>query len=204
MAYIVTDRVKQKTTSSGTGSITLGASVTGFQTFSAVCANGDTFHYAIVHLTNGTWETGVGTYNSSGGTITRSVISSSSGTSLIDFASGDKEIFITPVAGNLIFKDNLGAANIVRTATVDFGSTPVSATTFSITDSAATTNSRIVAYPSSSTANGALGGDEYEMDGIRYSAYCTTNGTITVHAAAAMTLLQGKRNINYIVGSGTV
>lgn len=204
MAYIVADRVKQKTTSSGTGTITLGASVTGFQTFSTVCANGDTFHYAVVHLTNGTWETGVGTYNSSGGTVSRSVISSSSGTSLIDFATGDKEIFITPVTGSLIFKDNLGAVNLVKTATLDFGTTPVSSLSFSVSDSSATTNSRIAVMQSSSTANSALGGDEYEMDGIRYSAYCTTNGTITIQASAAATPIQGKRNINYIVGSGTI
>lgn len=204
MAYIVADRVKQKTVTSGTGTITLGASVTGFQNFSAVCANGDTFHYAVVHLTNGTWETGVGTYNSSGSTVSRSVISSSSGTSLIDFATGDKEIFITPVAGSLVYKDNSGAVNLVKTTTLDFGTLPVTSVTFSISDSSATTNSRIAVMQNSSTANSALGGDEYEMDGVRYSAYCTTNGTITIHASASPTPIQGKRNINYIVGSGTI
>lgn len=204
MAYIVADRVKQKTTSSGLGAITLGASVTGFQTFSAVCSNADTFHYAVVHLTNGTWETGLGTYNSSGGTVTRSVLTSSNSNALVDFATGDKEIFITPVAGNLVFKDNVGGANIVRTATVDFGSTPTQSGSFTITDNAATTNSRIVVYESSSTANSALGGDEYEMDAITYSAYCTVAGTITVSAVARPSPVQGKRNVNYIVGSGTI
>ena len=204
MAYIVADRVKQKTTSSGLGAITLGASVTGFQTFSAVCANADTFHYAIVHLTTGTWETGLGTYNSSGGTVTRSVITSSNANALVDFATGDKEIFITPVAGNLVFKDNAGGANIVRTATVDFGNTPTQSGSFTITDNAATTNSRIVVYESSSTANSALGGDEYEMDGIVYSAYCTVAGTITVSAVSRPSPVQGKRNVNYIIGSGTI
>lgn len=204
MAYIVADRVKQKTTSSGTGAITLGASVTGFQTFASVLSNGDTFHYAIVHLTSGAWETGLGTYNSSGGTVTRGVITSSNTNALVDFTSGDKEIFITPVASNLVFKDNAGGANIVRTATVDFGSAPTSSYTFSVTDSAATTASRIAVYPSSSTANGAYGGDEYEMDSVRYSAYCTVNGTITIQAMSSPSPVWGKRNINYIIGSGTI
>ena len=204
MAYIVADRVKQKTTSTGLTAITLGASVTGFNTFSAVCANADTFHYAIVHLTTGAWETGLGTYNSSGGTVTRSVLTSSNSNALVDFTSGDKEIFITPVAGNLLFKDSAGGANIVRTATVDFGSTPVQSGSFSITDNAATTNSRIVVYENSSTANSALGGDEYEMDSITYSAYCTVAGTITVSAVTRPSPVQGKRNVNYIVGSGTI
>lgn len=204
MTYIIADRVKQKTTTTGTGPLTLGSTVTGFLPFSSVCSNGDVFHYAVVHLTTGAWETGLGTYNSSGGTISRSEISSSTG-STIDFTSGDKEIFITPIANNIVMKNNTGAITpgVVKTATIDFGSIPMYGSTYTITDAAATTSSLITISPSASTANSALGGDELEMDNFECSAYCATNGTITVQIIARPSPVVGKRNFNYIVGSGS-
>ena len=203
MAYIIADRVKQQTSTTGTGAVTLGSSVTGFQVFSAVCSNGDTFHYAIVHLTLGSWETGLGTYNT-GGTVNRSVLTSSNNNALVDFAAGTKEIFITPVASNIVLKNNTGAITpgVVKTVTVDFGNVPVSSLSFSISDSSATTSSLITISPSASTANSAYGGDELEMDNFSLSAYCATNGTITVQAVPRPSSVWGKRNFNYIVGSG--
>lgn len=204
MSYIIADRVKQQTSTTGVGAVTLGSSVTGFQVFSAVCSNGDTFHYAIVHLTNGSWETGLGTYNSGAGTVSRSVLTSSNSNQLVDFASGTKEIFITPVAGNIVLKNNTGAITpgVVKTVTVDFGNVPVTSLSFSISDSSATTSSLITITPSASTANSAYGGDELEMDNFALSAYCATNGTITVQAIPRPSPVWGKRNFNYIVGSG--
>jgi len=204
MAYVVADRVKQKTTSSGTGTITLGSSVTGFQSFSAVAATGDKFHYALVHLTDGSWETGIGTYNSGTGTVARSVQKSSNSDNLVDFASGDKEIFITPTATNLVYEDNTGALNVVRTAIIDFGNTiPQYSNTFTISDAAAVTTSRIVVVPSAN-ATSAFGGDELEMDNFTASARCTTDGVITVHVIPQPGPMQGKRNFNYIIGSGAL
>jgi hypothetical protein len=204
MSYVIADRTKQQTTTTGTGAVTLGSSVTGFQVFSAVCANADTFHYAMVHLTNGSWETGLGTYNSGAGTVSRSVLTSSNGNALIDFAAGTKEIFISPVAYNIVLKNNTGAitSGVVKTATLDFGNVPVNSSTLYITDSAATTASLITISPSASTANSAYGGDELEMDNFDCSAYCTTNGNITVQAISTPSPVWGKRNFNYIVGSG--
>ena len=203
MSYIIADRVKQQSSTTGTGAMTLGTSVTGFQVFSAVCSNGDTFHYAIVHLTLGSWETGLGTYNT-GGTVSRSVLTSSNSNNLVDFAAGTKEIFITPVASNIVLKNNTGAITpgVVKTATINFGDTASSGGSFSITDAAATTASVITISPSASTANGAYGGDELEMDNFECSAYCATNGTITVQIIPSPSLVWGKRNFNYIVGSG--
>ena len=203
MSYIIADRVKQQSSTTGTGAITLGTSVTGFQVFSAVCSNGDTFHYAIVHLTLGSWETGLGTYNT-GGTVSRSVLTSSNSNNLVDFAAGTKEIFITPVASNIVLKNNTGAITpgVVKTVTVDFGNVPITSLSFSISDSSATTSSLITISPSASTANSVYGGDELEMDNFALSAYCTTNGTITVQAIPRPSPVWGKRNFNYIVGSG--
>lgn len=201
MPYIIADRVKQKTTTSGTNAISLGASVTGFQTFASVASTGDTFHYAVVHLTDGTWETGIGTFNSSAGTIARSVLTSSSNNALVSFATGDKEIFITPVSGNLVYKTDAGAVggNIIKTATIDFGDTATYGLIVNVTDSAAFTTSNIVVNASSSTSNNALGGDELECDGFTVSARCVVNGTISFNIVATPGPVIGKRNFNYFI-----
>ena len=201
MTYIVADRVKQKTVTVGQGTITLGATVTGFQAFSAVAATGDTFHYAVVHLTDGTWETGLGTFNSSAGTITRSVLTSSSSNALVSFASGDKEIFITPVSGNLVYKTDAGAVggSIIKTATVDFGNTGTFSLISTVTDTGAFVASKIHAVASASTSTGVLGGDELECDGLYIAAQCLTTGTVTFYVTPRPGPVSGKRNINYII-----
>ena len=201
MTYVVADRVKQKTTAIGTGTISLGASITGFQTFSSVGNTGDTFHYAMVHLTDGTWETGIGTLNTGTGSVSRVPITSSNNNSWVSFGSGDKEIFITPVSGNLLYKTDQGAlgGSIIKTATVDFGSTATFSLVTTATDLAAFTTSKIEAVASASTASNALGGDEYEFDGLMISSQCLTNGVITFYITPRPGPVSGKRNINYIV-----
>ena len=47
MPLVVKDRVKETTTTTGTGTITLGGAASGFQSFSVV-GNGNTTYYAIV------------------------------------------------------------------------------------------------------------------------------------------------------------
>lgn len=83
MAQRLADRVKETTTTTGTGAITLGGAMTGFQTFASICSNGDTCYYALQAVDangnpTGTWETGLGTYATSGNTLTRTTILSSS------------------------------------------------------------------------------------------------------------------------------
>lgn len=60
MALVIEDRVRESTTTTGTGAITLGGAVAGFRAFSSVMANGDTTWYAVI-LPAGDWETGIGT-----------------------------------------------------------------------------------------------------------------------------------------------
>ena len=94
MALLLKDRVKETTTTEGTGAITLGGAVEGFQSFSAVLSDTDTTYYAITHRDADEWEVGLGTYSS--GTLTRTTIleSSNSGTA-VSFSAGTKDIFIT-------------------------------------------------------------------------------------------------------------
>ena len=98
MAYILADRVKETTTTTGTGAITLAGAVTSFQAFSAVCADGDTFHYAIQHQTLGDWEVGLGSWGT-GGILTRTTVRSSSNAgATVSLAAGTKDVFISLTA----------------------------------------------------------------------------------------------------------
>jgi len=95
MAFVVADRVKETTTTTGTGTVTLLGASTGFQSFAAV-GNGNTTYYTIAGQTGGEWEVGIGTYTSSGTTLARTtVFSSSNSGSLVNFSAGTKDVFVT-------------------------------------------------------------------------------------------------------------
>lgn len=92
------DRVKVSTTTTGTGTLTLGSAVAGFQTFAqGNVANGATVSYAIENGTS--WEVGTGVYSSTGPTLTRTLVQSSTG-SLLNL-SGTSTVFITALAVDL-------------------------------------------------------------------------------------------------------
>jgi len=94
MATFLVDRVQETTAVTGTGSATLLGAVTGFQAFSAV-GNGNSTYYTIVGPTE--WEVGLGTYSTTGPTLTRDTVYSNSlgTTAKINFSAGTKNIFLT-------------------------------------------------------------------------------------------------------------
>jgi hypothetical protein len=103
MALVLADRVKETTTTTGTGTITLAGAVTGFQSF-AVVGNTNTTYYTIAGQTGSEWEVGIGTYTSSGTTLSRdTVLASSNAGSLVNFSAGTKDVFVTYPAGRSIF-----------------------------------------------------------------------------------------------------
>ena len=94
MALVLADRVKETTTTTGTGTVTLLGASTGFQSFAAV-GNGNTTYYCIAAQTGTEWEVGLGTYTSSGTTLSRTtVFSSSNSGSLVNFSAGSKDVFV--------------------------------------------------------------------------------------------------------------
>lgn len=99
MAHITADRVKESTTTTGTGALTLSGALTGFRAFSAVCATSDTVHYALQAVDGsgvptGEWEVGIGTY-SGANTLTRTtVLSSSNAGAAVSLAAGTKHVWI--------------------------------------------------------------------------------------------------------------
>jgi len=96
MALVLNDRVKETTTTTGTGAITLAGAVSSFETFAAGVGNSNTTYYAIVHQTANEFEVGLGTLNGDSSTITRTtVISSSNSDSAVNFSAGTKDVFCT-------------------------------------------------------------------------------------------------------------
>ena len=95
MAFVLADRVKETTTTTGTGTVTLLGASTGYQSFSAI-GNGNTTYYTIAAQTGTEWEVGFGTYTSSCTTNARTtVISSSNAGALVNFSAGTKDVFVT-------------------------------------------------------------------------------------------------------------
>lgn len=130
MALVVKDRVKSSTTTTGTGTITLGAAAIGFQAFSVI-GDGNTTYYTITDTVNGTWEVGIGTYTASGTTLSRdTVLESSNSGSLVNFAAGSKDVFVAypaerAVIGGMGYVEN--SATISQSSTINAGNNAISA-----------------------------------------------------------------------------
>ena len=108
MALVLNDRVQETTTTTGTGTVTLAGALTGYQSFAAV-GNGNTTYYCITDGTN--FEIGLGTYTSSGTTLSRTtVLSSSNSGNLVNFPAGTKNVFVTYPAGKSVNLDASGNA----------------------------------------------------------------------------------------------
>ena len=113
MAFVIADRVQETTISTGTGTITLAGAVTGFQSFAAI-GPGNTTFYTIADQTGSDWEVGVGTYTSSGTTLSRdTVLSSSNSGSLVNFSAGTKNVFVTLPASRTTFNAKAYGTTII-------------------------------------------------------------------------------------------
>ena len=109
MALTFADRVKETSTTAGTGTLTLAGAMYGFQSFAAI-GNGNTTYYSIYDNSTGDWEVGIGTYTASGTTLSRTtVLASSTGGTLVSFSSASKEVFVTYPSERAVYTD---AANL--------------------------------------------------------------------------------------------
>ena len=120
MALVLADRVKETTTTTGTGTVTLLGASTGYQSFSVV-GNANTTYYTIAGQTTSEWEVGIGTYTLSGTTLARTtVLASSNSGSLVTFSAGTKDVFVTYPAGRSV---SGGEGYTENDATIDVSST---------------------------------------------------------------------------------
>jgi hypothetical protein len=103
MALVLKDRVKETTTTTGTGTLTLLGAASGFQSFSVI-GDGNTTYYTIDGGTE--WEVGIGTYTSSGTTLSRdTILESSNGGTAVNFSAGTKNVFVTYPAERALYTD---------------------------------------------------------------------------------------------------
>ena len=111
MALVISDRVKETTTTTGTGTLTLGGAVTGFETFTANLSDGDTTYYACTDNTD--FEVGLGTFTASGTTLARTtILASSNSGSAVNWGAGTRTVFCTLPAAKTVFLDGSNVANI--------------------------------------------------------------------------------------------
>jgi surfactin synthase thioesterase subunit len=112
MALVVNDRVKETSTTTGTGTFDLAGAVSGFESFVAGIGNSNTTYYSIVNE-NGEFEVGLGTVTDAAtDTLSRdTIISSSNSDSAVNFGAGTKNVFCTLPASKAVILDSSG--NIV-------------------------------------------------------------------------------------------
>jgi hypothetical protein len=107
MALVLKDRVRESSTSSGTGTITLDGAFTGYQSFATAIASGSTVYYTIKNTTapnDGEWEVGVGTFTSPDQLSRDTVFSSSTGGTKVSFSgSSTLEVFVTQPAEQAVY-----------------------------------------------------------------------------------------------------
>ena len=107
MAFVVKDRVKVTSTTTGTGTFTLGSAVEGFQDFSVIGDGNSTFYT----ITDGVdFEVGIGTFTLSGTTLSRdTILESSNSGSAVNWAAGEKDVFVTYPAEKSVYAGGPGA-----------------------------------------------------------------------------------------------
>jgi len=114
MAFVINDRVKETSTSTGTGTFNLAGAVTGFETFVAGIGNSNTTYYAITLPGVAEFEVGIGTVtDASPDTLSRdTILSSSNSDSAVNFSAGTKNIFCTIPASKSVLLSDVGASTL--------------------------------------------------------------------------------------------
>ena len=185
MALVVNDRVKETSTTTGTGTLTLAGAVTGFETFSSAIGNGNTTYYAIV-AQNGAFEVGLGTV--AAGTLARTtIISSSNSDSAVTLPAGTKDVFCTLPASKSVILDASG--NIVAN------------------NGSNLTNLNATALASGTVANARLDAQLQDVAGLATTAGKIIQGDGSNFALSAYTLPTSDGSASQVLttdGSGAV
>lgn len=110
MALVVNDRVKETSTTTGTGTLDLGGAALDFESFVSGIGTGNTTYYAISHAGTNDFEVGIGTVTDAAtDTLSRdTILSSSNSDNAVNFGAGTKDVFCTQPASKAVYLDASG------------------------------------------------------------------------------------------------
>jgi cytoskeletal protein CcmA (bactofilin family) len=206
MALVLNERVKETTTTTGTGALSLGGAPTGFETFAAGIGNSNTTYYAIFHATADEFEVGLGTLDSDSSDLTRTTVyASSNSDSAVNFSSGTKTVFCTMPAARSVFLDADGDVTLGANLDVGGNLTVTGTTTF---------NGGTLTLGDANTDNIVFGGEvdsniipdddntydlgssskewkDLYIDGVAYVDAINFNGTAISATAAELNIMDG-------------
>jgi hypothetical protein len=199
MAFIIADRVKETSTTTGTGSIALAGATTGFRAFSAVLATADTTYYTIADQGGSNWEVGIGTFTSPSTIARTTILSSSNAGSIVTFGVGTKDVFISLPASELpTIVQNTQTSSYVLTlndagkhVSITTGGVTVNINIFSAGDA-------ITIFNNSASSQTITQGASVTM----YLAGTATTGNRTLAQRGVCTLLCVASNTFVIAGAG--
>jgi len=192
MALVLADRVQETTTTAGTGTVTLAGAVAGYQSF-AVVGNTNTTYYCIQATTTTDWEVGIGTYTSSGTTLSRDTVLSSSagGTTKVTFSAGTKNVFVTYPAGYAVNStNNPGTSGYVLTSN-GTGVAPTWQTAPGATITGTTTNATYYIVGTTSTSGSLSTASVSNTNAVSYNA---STGALTAVSFSASSDEKTKTN----------
>jgi hypothetical protein len=206
MAHVVKDRVQETTSTTGTGTLTLGGAVAGYQDFSVI-GNGNTTYYAIVGGSE--WEVGIGTYTLSGTTLSRdTVLESSNSNALVNFSAGTKNVICTYPAERSV---DINSAQTLTNKTIDganntlsnIANTSLSNSSITINGSSVSLGGSVSIGTSSNTANTVVSRD---ANGDFSAGTITANLNGNANTATSANYLNSigvVGNLNTLLTSGT-
>jgi len=178
MALVINNRVRETTSTTGTGAVTLGGAVGGFQTFGAGIGNSNTTYYAISINSESEWEVGLGTLNGDSSTLTRTtVLESSNSDSAVDFSAGSKEVFCTLPSEKAVYLDASDDQVGGFTSLAADGSPQLGANLDLVTYDIVTTANRDIDIVPNGTGDVNLGADTVQVGDNDANATITTQGT---------------------------
>ena len=197
MALVLNNRVRETTSTTGTGAVTLGGAVDGFQTFAAGIGNSNTTYYAISINTENEWEVGLGTLNGDSSTLTRTtVLESSNSESAVDFAAGSKEVFCTLPSEKAVYLDASDAQVGGFSSVADDSSPQLGGDLDVVTYDIVSTSNRDIDIAPHGTGDVVLKADTVTVGDAAAAAVIRSsgNGTLTVTTGGTENLILSTNN----------
>lgn len=180
MALVLKDRVKETTTTTGTGSFSLAGAVTGYDSFGQI-GSGNTTYYA-VYLDGGSeWEVGIGTYTSPSTLSRDTILASSASGAKVSFTAGQKTIWCDYPAGKAVYTDASGSISqpIVNISGITGAISTVDTIAFDTTYATTLTTGQIGWNGNDTLGLGMSGGNIVQEIGLQTFVYGKATATIT-------------------------